>query len=102
MQLCVPLLLPTQEFIKDATGRDTLAARFLHGEWFNFVPEFKLWLRTNHRPVIRGTDPAIWDRPRLIAFVERFEGREDKKLPATLRSELPGILRWAVQGCLSW
>jgi P4 family phage/plasmid primase-like protien len=91
-----------EEFIKDATGRDTLAARFLHGEWFNFRPEFKLWLRTNHRPVIRGTDPAIWDRPRLIPFVERFEGREDKQLPATLRGEFPGILRWAVQGCLSW
>jgi putative DNA primase/helicase len=91
-----------EEFIKDVTGRDTLSARFLHGEWFNFKPVGKLWLRTNHKPVIRGTDPAIWDRPRLIPFVERFEGREDKGLPAALRTELPGILAWAVQGCLSW
>ena len=91
-----------EEFIKDATGRDTLSARFMRGEWFQFKPQFKLWLRTNHKPVIRGTDPAIWDRPRLIPFTERFEGREEKDLPEKLRAELPGILTWAVQGCLSW
>lgn len=92
-----------EEFIKDATGRDTLAARFLHGEWFNFRSQFKLWLRTNHKPVIYGTDPAILDRPRLIPFLARFSGtQEDKTLAATLRQELPGILRWAVTGCLSW
>ena len=92
-----------EEFIKDATGRDTLTARFMHGEWFNFRPVFKLWLRTNHKPIIRGTDPAIWDRPRLIPFNARFTGTaDDKTLPDQLRQELPGILRWAVRGCLSW
>jgi putative DNA primase/helicase len=92
-----------EEFIKDATGRDTLAAQFLHGEWFNFQSQFKLWLRTNHKPVIRGTDPAIWDRPRLIPFLARFSGtQEDRTLATTLRGELSGILRWAVKGCLSW
>jgi putative DNA primase/helicase len=92
-----------EEFIKDATGRDTLSARFMHAEWFNFRPVFKLWLRTNHKPVIRGTDPAMWDRPRLIPFNARFTGKDDDKtLPEQLRRELPGILRWAVKGCLSW
>jgi putative DNA primase/helicase len=92
-----------EEFIKDATGEDTIAARFMRAEWFQFKPQFKLWLRTNHRPTIRGTDPAIWDRPRLIPFTRRFDDEEqDKELAAKLRAELPGILAWAVGGCLSW
>jgi putative DNA primase/helicase len=92
-----------EALIKDLTGRDTLSARFLRQEWFDFKPECKIWLRTNHRPVIRGTDDAIWDRIRLIPFEVRFaEHEQDTNLPARLQAELPGILAWAVHGCLSW
>lgn len=90
--------------IKDMTGgRDTLAARFMRGEWFNFRPEFKIWLGTNHRPDIRGTDNAIWDRIRLIPFDVRLsEQEQDKKLPDKLAAEASGILAWMVRGCLEW
>ena len=89
--------------IKDITGRDTVSARFLHAEWFDFKPEFKLVLATNHRPVIRGTDPAIWKRIKLIPFEVSIPGHEqDKELPTKLLRELPGILSWAVRGCLLW
>src|SRR5215218_5853712 len=60
--------------VKQLTGRDTVTARFLFGEPFNFTPEFKLWLSTNNKPVIQGTDDAIWDRIRLIPFTQRFDG----------------------------
>src|SRR5919112_4320031 len=89
--------------VKQLTGRDTVTARFLFGEPFNFTPEFKLWLSTNNKPVIQGTDDAIWDRLRLIPFTQRFDGdRQDPKLPEKLRAEMPGVLAWMVEGCLEW
>ena len=89
--------------VKQLTGRDTVTARFLFGEPFNFTPEFKLWLSTNNKPVIQGTDDAIWDRIRLIPFTQRFDGeRQDQKLPEKLRGELAGVLAWMVEGCLEW
>ncbi len=89
--------------VKQLTGSDTVTARFLFGEHFSFRPEFKLWLSTNNKPVIQGTDDAIWDRIRLIPFTQRFEGvKADPKLPEKLREELPGILAWMVEGCLEW
>src|SRR5215207_2201851 len=89
--------------VKQLTGRDTVTARFLFGEPFSFRPEFKLWLSTNNKPVIQGTDDAIWDRLRLIPFTQRFDGdRQDPRLPEKLRSELAGVLAWMVEGCLEW
>ncbi|HHY33345.1 MAG TPA: hypothetical protein GX515_10125 [Firmicutes bacterium] len=91
--------------IKDLTGGDTITARFMRAEWFEFKPEFKLWLGTNHRPVIRGTDAAIWDRIRLIPFDVRIPEGERlprRELMARFEAELSGILAWAVRGCLDW
>jgi putative DNA primase/helicase len=89
--------------VKQLTGRDTVTARFLFGENFDFKPEFKLWLSTNNKPVIQGTDDAIWDRIRLIPFSQRFDGpKADPKLPDKLRNELAGVFAWMVEGCLEW
>jgi putative DNA primase/helicase len=89
--------------VKQLTGQDQVTARFLFGEWFTFQPEFKIFLATNHKPVIRGTDHAIWRRVRLVPFNITIPAAEqDRELPAKLRTELPGILRWAVDGCLLW
>src|SRR5215213_6273154 len=98
--------------VKALTGQDPITARFLFKEFFTYIPEFKLWLMTNHRPVIRETTNAIWDRVKLIPFDVRFyaEGedtprgaaRQDPTLSDVLRGELPGILAWAVDGCLAW
>ena len=92
-----------ESLVKQMTGGDTLTGRFLHGEFFEFAPQFKLFLATNHKPVIRGTDDGIWRRIRLIPFeVTIPEADRDRDLPEKLKSELPGILRWAVEGCLAW
>lgn len=92
-----------ESMIKQLTGQDTIAARFLFGEYFEFVPNFKIWLGANHKPVIRGDDYAIWRRIRLVPFTVTIPPDErDKNLPAKLRDEYPGILAWAVQGCLEW
>lgn len=93
----------SESIVKDLTGGDTLTARFMRAEYFDFRPSHKLWMVGNHRPEIRGTDAAIWDRVKLIPFnVEIPKGERDKQLGAKLAAELPGILKWAVDGCLAW
>lgn len=94
-----------ESLVKDLTGNDTISARFMRGEWFTFQPSFKLWLATNHKPIIRGTDNAIWSRIRLIPFTVQIP--ESDRIPRSrmmerLTPELPGILSWAVLGCADW
>jgi putative DNA primase/helicase len=80
-----------------------MTARFLHGEFFEFLPTFKLFLAVNHKPVIKGTDHAIWRRVKLIPFnVTIPEEQWDRTLPDKLQVERSGILRWMVEGCLAW
>lgn len=89
--------------IKDLTGGDTISARFLHREYFDYKPQFKVWMRGNHKPAINGTDDGIWRRIHLVPFAVRIpEDERDKQLEDKLKKELSGILVWAVQGCLKW
>lgn len=89
--------------LKDLTGGDSLTARFLHREFFDFAPTHKLVIRGNHKPAIIGTDEGIWRRLRLVPFTVQIPAEEqDVNLLGKLRGELPGILKWAVAGCLEW
>lgn len=92
-----------ESLIKSLTGGDKISARFMRAEWFEFDPTFKIWLSTNHKPVVRGTDIGIWRRLRLIPFeVTIPDAERDETLPEKLRAELPGILNWALAGCRDW
>lgn len=92
-----------ESMVKTMTGGDTLVARFMRAEFFEFRPEFKLWLATNHKPTIRGTDEAIWRRIRLIPFTVTIpEPERERDFGQRLLAELPGILAWAVRGCAEW
>jgi putative DNA primase/helicase len=89
--------------VKQLTGGDTVTARFLFREWFEFIPRFKLWVYANYRPQIRGTDEGIWRRIMLVPFdVVIPEEQRDGTLPETLRAEAAGILAWLVRGCIDW
>jgi putative DNA primase/helicase len=89
--------------VKQMTGGDRIAARYMRQDFFEFSPTFKIALACNYKPVIRGTDLAIWRRIRLIPFDVTIPTEErDKDLPDKLRAELPGILAWAVRGCLEY
>jgi putative DNA primase/helicase len=92
-----------ESLIKQLTGGDTVSARFLHAEFFEFLPQFKLWLAANHRPRIHGTDHAIWERIQVIPFTVTIPPEErDRDLATKLDAEKAGILRWMVEGCLAW
>jgi putative DNA primase/helicase len=90
--------------VKQMTGGvDHLKARLLFQEYFEFAPQFKAYIGTNHLPVIKDSDDAIWERIRKIPFTVQIPKSErDKDLEAKLEQELPGILAWAVRGCLAW
>lgn len=89
--------------IKSLTGGEVVSVKKLYADIFKVRPGFKVFLSTNHRPVIRGTDHAIWRRIRLIPFdVVIPDEEQDRTLGDKLRAEAPGILRWAVEGCLAW
>ena len=88
--------------IKAMTGRDPITARFLHREYFTFVPVAKFWLSTNHKPVVRDDSEGFWRRLHFIPFAQSFAGRENRELKDRLRAEAPGILTWLVRGCRDW
>jgi P4 family phage/plasmid primase-like protien len=92
-----------EALVKQMTGGDRMKARRMRENFFDFAPTHKVFLAANHRPVIRGTDHAIWRRIHLIPFeVSIPPEQQDKQLPTKLYGELPGILRWIVEGCLEW
>ncbi|WP_191559218.1 phage/plasmid primase, P4 family [Metabacillus idriensis] len=93
-----------ESLIKQLTGGDAIQARFLYGNPFVFTPQFKIFFMTNYRPVIGGSDEGIWRRIRLIPFTVTVpDEKVDKYLPdKLLKQEMPGILNWALEGCLKW
>lgn len=97
-----------ETLVKQLTGGDRISARRMREDFWEFSPTGKIWLSTNHKPEIRGTDHAIWRRIRLIPFNVTFHdpGRglpeKDTTMEERLRAEMSGILTWAVQGCLAW
>jgi putative DNA primase/helicase len=89
--------------VKWLTGGDRMKARHMRQDFYEFRPTYKIVLAANHRPTIVGTDLAIWRRIRLVPFSVVIPADEqDPCLPEKLRGELPGILAWAVEGCLAW
>lgn len=100
-------------FIKQASGEDVMAARFLFKDFFQFVPTFKLQLLTNHKPVVKGSDFGIWRRLLLMWYSKRYGSDVqiaaheathigDPKLPDKLAEEREGILAWLVCGARDW
>jgi putative DNA primase/helicase len=89
--------------IKALTGGDKISARFMHQNFFEFFPQFKLLMAGNHKPSLRSVDEAIRRRFNLIPFTVRIPpAQRDLALPEKLKAEWPGILAWAVDGCLKW
>lgn len=94
-----------ESLVKDLTGGDVISARFLHQEFFEYIPQFVLWLYGNHKPVFRGQDDGIKRRMRLIPFRKQFAGEEKKtreEIIIPILKEISGILLWALHGYEEW
>lgn len=89
--------------VKELTGDDTLSARFMRGDFFEFAMTHKHLVIGNHKPRLKGGDPAMARRLVLIPFKAAFSGAEaDQDMPAKLRAEAPAILAWMVRGAVAW
>jgi len=92
--------------VKMLTGGDTIRARFLYQESFEFLPQLKLWLVANHAPNINAFDGAMWRRILRIPFEHTIpEDKRDETVKARLKDlkeSGQAILTWAVKGCLMW
>jgi len=68
-----------------------------------FQAAHKLFIDANHKPIVRGTDQAIWNRLKLIPFNVTIPSEEiDKSLLEKLKAEAEGLLAWMVKGCRGW
>ncbi len=107
-----------EALVKDLTGGERVLARRMREDFWEFSPTHKVFLLTNHKPIVVGTDHGIWRRLRLVPFEVKFwdpadpankkrrdlpkELKADKQLLAKLEAERKGILAWLVRGCLGW
>lgn len=89
-----------------SSGADeVIPVRRMYEEEFDLRPTFKMWMTTNKLPKIKGTDQGIWRRVRKIPFEYNFEKDAEKNenfFEEKLLPEMPGILNWALEGCLKW
>ncbi|GAA4256426.1 hypothetical protein GCM10022255_069180 [Dactylosporangium darangshiense] len=89
--------------VKQLTGRDSISARFMRGNWFTFAPSHTLWLLGNHRPEVRTGGLAFWRRVRLVPFMNTLpEARQDRHLGERLAEEAPAVLAWIIRGAVDY
>lgn len=93
-----------EALVKQFTGGDYITARFLYHEFFEYKPEGKIWLSTNHKPDITGVDLGIWRRIILIPFeiVIPPERQIKNFYNKYLLPEAEGIFKWICEGAYRW
>lgn len=87
--------------VKRMTGNDTLNARFLHENSFDFRPNFKIFINTNYKPSVSDMTLFYSNRLKLIPFKRHFEEHEqDKGLKAFFSTDvcLSAIFNWCYEG----
>lgn len=92
----------SESLVKSLSGQDPITARKLYGEEFTFTPQFKLFIQSNNKPIIRDLTEGMWRRIKLVEFPMDFRQNPDRDLPARLAAESEGVLAWLVRGCLNW
>jgi putative DNA primase/helicase len=87
--------------VKVMTGNDTLNARYLHENSFDFQPQFKIYVNTNFLPVINDMTLFSSDRIIIIPFDRHFdEHSRDTTLKRRFAEEdvQSAILNWLLEG----
>ena len=87
--------------VKRMTGNDTLNARFLHENSFDFKPNFKIFINTNYKPSVSDMTLFYSNRLKLIPFKRHFEEHEQDKGLKNFFSEpanLSAIFNWCYEG----
>lgn len=109
-RLCVCSEIPKRMpldvgLLKTLTGRDVIAARFLHQDEFQFKPKFKLICNTNFLPIVSDSTVFKSDRVQIVSFDKHFTEQErDETLKDKLstKESLSGILNWMIEGWIDF
>lgn len=94
-------LVLSAALVKTLTGNDTINARYLNENSFEFLPDFKLFINTNHLPQVTDVTLFTSGRVKVIPFERHYEEDEqDKGLKGELAKaeNLSGILNWCIEG----
>lgn len=83
--------------VKRLTGGDSIRARKMRQDFFEFAPSHTVVMVTNHKPRVNADDQALWRRLRIVPF-EVVVSEPDETLPDRLALELPYVLAWCVAG----
>jgi P4 family phage/plasmid primase-like protien len=88
--------------VKMLTGGDTLSARFMGQNFFDFKPTHTLFMAVNHLPEVKSGGDGFWRRLRKIDFRKTIPADKRKENLAQLlvAEEGPGILQWMVDGAV--
>ena len=87
--------------LKTLTGSDTVNARFLHENSFDFKPQFKIFANTNHLPTVTDLTLLSSGRVKIIPFERHFAEHERDlglKDEFSKSENLSGILNWVLEG----
>jgi P4 family phage/plasmid primase-like protien len=89
--------------LKTLASKQNMHARELYGKTFEFAPQHKIFVTTNHKPYVSDQSEGAWRRIRMVPFLNRVSGNQiDYGLENKLMSEASGILNWLIRGCLMW
>lgn len=85
--------------VKQMTGGDPIKARHMRQDFFEYTPEFKLFMVGNQKPKLQTVDAAMERRLHLLPFTYSVPKEQlDRQLEQKLQSEAAAILRWMVDG----
>ena len=88
---------------KQLTGGDTITARYMRKDFFSFEPSHTILMVTNHKPVVDGSDEALWRRLVVVPFDQKFSGdNAEPDLKDRLESEPDAILSWMIRGWIAY
>lgn len=93
----------SEALVKRLTGGEPITAKIMYAEPFTYMPTGVIWMTTNTKPIVRGTDNGIWRRLVFVPFEAKITpDKVDVKLGDKLKTEAAGILNWAVEGALNY
>ncbi len=89
--------------LKILASNQAITARDMYSKPIDFMPQHKIWVTTNHRPIVTDQTDGAWRRLRILPFKNQVpQEKIDYHLESKLLVERAGILNWLVEGCLLW
>jgi putative DNA primase/helicase len=91
-----------EALLKTLTGEDVVSARFMNKDFFEFMPQCKIWMTSNYRPRLQNHDLALRRRTRILPFDQQPRTINVHLTQQIVANELPGVMAWCLEGVRWW